>query len=194
MQSGFISIADIVRADVEGGIVRVTLGDSTDGSGIDREIAQWGLDGFISYPNDPDDEGAAQALFLAEGQEKRILGTRDYRLAEKTADLEAGDRAIVSACDARFHLKRAANAIVLHAGDTTIEIKPGAIVLSVDGGASLRIDKEGVHVYGDQFAANTTKGSLGLVGGLPPVAPANSVIYGPSGQTGAPSATWTIAP
>lgn len=189
-----LGIADIVGTEMDGGVVRVTLGDSTDGSGIDRGVAQWGTDGFVSCPNEPDAEGAAQALHVAEGQEKRIIGTRDYRNAAKTEDLEPGDRAIVSACDARLLLKRSANAILLEVGDAVLQIKNGEIKLGIAGGGSITIDKQGVHVDGPRFAANTTTGNLGLVANLPPVAPANSVVYGPSGQAGAPSATWTVAP
>lgn len=192
--SDSISMADIVATEVEDGVVRATLGDSTDGSGIDREVAQWGVDGFISRPCDPDQDGAAQALFVTDGQEKRIIGTRDYRYADKVGELGPGDRAIVSACDAQLVLKRSEGALVLRAGDATVEIKPGSITLGIEGGGTLRIDAEGVHVSGTRFAANTTFGNLGVIGGLPPVAPANSVVFGPSGQTGAPSATWTVAP
>lgn len=189
-----LGVSDIVATENEGGVVRVTLGDSADGSGTDRGVAQWGMDGFVSCPNEPDTDGAAQALYVAEGQEKRVLGTRDYRNAARTADLEAGDRAIVSACEARLLLKRSANAILLEVGDALVQIKAGEIKLGIAGGGSITIDKQGVRIEGTRFAANTTTGNLGLVANLPPMAPANSVVYGPSGQAGAPSASWTVAP
>ena len=214
-----ISYADILASESDAGEVRSNLGDSITGEGFDKDVAHWGIDGFLSRPNDPDGDGAAQALFIVEGQEKRVIGTRDVRWAEKAGNLAPGDRAIVSNCAARVFLKQKNSAVTIYtegpdgkpilfdvngskgnvtmlvsgdAGTTLLQAKPGEIILGVDGGGSIVINKDGVHVFGPHFAANTASGNLGVVAGLPPPTGTNSLLMGPSGMAGVPSPNWTV--
>jgi hypothetical protein len=215
------NIADVLASDTDDGEVRLHIGDTTDPEGgIDNDVVPWGPDGFIARPNDPDNDGAAQVLYLVDGQEKRALGTSDKRWATHASDLEPGDRAIVSACPTRLVLKRAATTITLytetsdgkpirldingHDGSVTISVegsgsssslvmKPDALTLSVDGGGSLVIDKNGVHVNGPLLDVNTPRGNLGTIAGQPPPPGANSLLFGVAGMAGAPSPNWTIA-
>jgi hypothetical protein len=78
-------------------------------------------------------------------------------------------------------------------GTAMIKIKNNTIVLAVDG-ASLMISREGVTISGPHFACNTGGGNLGTIGPLAPVAPVNSIIYGVTGNTGAPASHWVVSP
>lgn len=214
-----IGYADILASESDGGEVRSNLGDSITGEGIDKDLAHWGVDGFLSRPNDPDEDGAAQALFIVEGQEKRVIGTRDVRWAAKAGNLDPGDRAIVSNCAARVFLKQKSSSVAIYTegpdgkpllfevngkkgnatlvacsdgGTALLQMKPGEIILGVDGGGSIVIDKGGVHVFGPHFAANTAGGNLGVVGAVAPPPGANSILMGVSGMAGVPNPKWTI--
>lgn len=215
------NILDVLASDTDDGEIRLHIGDSTDpDGGIDNDVVPWGPDGFIARPNDPDDDGAAQVLYLVDGQEKRGLGTSDKRWASHAADLDPGDRAIVSACPTRLVLKRATTTITLYtetsdgkpirldvnghdgtvtisvagaAGNSSVQMAPDTVTMSVDGGGSLVIDKNGVHVNGPLLDVNTPRGNLGTIAGMPPPSGTNSLLFGPTGMAAAPSANWTIA-
>jgi hypothetical protein len=77
-------------------------------------------------------------------------------------------------------------------GSALLQMQPDQIILGVDGGGSIVIDKTGVHVFGPHFAANTASGNLGVVAGLPPPTGTNSLLMGPTGMAGVPSPSWTV--
>jgi len=208
--SGDILTADILATEATDGEVRAQLGDAALGKGFVQEAAIYGVDGFVGRPNPPDDEGnAAQALYLQDGDDTQIIGTRDNRWADKVGTMEPGDRAIVSKGAARVFLKNERDAVVIYTEhgnqgigmlidvggvEGEIKIVNGAgsfitmtgdsIVMAVDGGGSLTIDRDGVRVTGGSFQAVTGTVALGdQGGGLPPTVP---VIVGPAAP-GAPS-------
>lgn len=219
--NGDASVSDVMRSDVHAGEVRLNLGDTATAEGYDTEIAQWGVDGFVSRPNDPDALGAAQALYLFEGAEKRVIGTRDNRWASKAGELAAGDRAIVTNAAARVFLKRATNSVSIYtesadgdpilfdvnggkgnltilaaggAGNAVIQVAPGEIKLAISGGGAIVINDKGVHVFGAHFGCNTAGGNFGVIGAVAPPPGINSVLTGVSGPTAAPNSHWTMAP
>lgn len=211
--------SDILATEAKTGEIRVNLGDSITGEGFDHNVPLWGTDGFVSRPADPDDKGAAQALYFADGNQKRVLATRDQRWSDKAGNLEPGDRAIVSNGPARVFVKRKSEAVTLYTenadqkpilaevngnketitllvvgggGTSLLQMKPGQITLGVDGGGSIVIDKQGVHVFGPYFAANTGGGNLGTIAGVVPPPGPNSILQGPTGMAGIPNPKWTI--
>jgi hypothetical protein len=214
------AIADVLLSEVTAeGEVRVNLGDVVTGDGFGAFTATWGADGFVARPLDPVGGEAARALFIYDGQSKRILGMRDARYAAKVGSLQPGDRAIVSDCEARFFLKRATNALTLYttndtddgnammvhldgaAGEVQVRcsdvfalFKKGEITLAVNGGGSIIIDANGVQIGGQKFSANAATVTLGLLAGAPPPPGVSSALIGPSGLAGVPSTSVTIAP
>src|SRR3990167_5975490 len=102
-------VADILASTSDGGEVLVNLGDIRDNSGIAAEAPMWGVDGFVSRPNDPDEAGACEALYVVDGDEKRVLATRDMRFSEQVGTLQPGDRAIFTDGEPRLLVKKAKN-------------------------------------------------------------------------------------
>ena len=220
--SGDILTADILATEATDGEVRAQLGDAALGKGFAQEVAIYGVDGFVGRPNPPDAEGnAAQALYLQDGDDAQIIGTRDNRWADKVGTMDDGDRAIVSEGAARFFLRNERDAIVLYtehgtegkgmlldiggvegeikiingAGPSFITIGPDSITMGVDGGGTLTIDKDGVRVTGASFQAVTTKVQLGDMGGTgtpPPPLPVNACGIGASPAV-APSTSVFVA-
>ncbi len=208
-------VADILGSTVaRTGEVRVDLGDALTGEGWDRDCATWGIDGFISRPNDRDASGVAQALFLYDGNTRRVVGMRDHRFADKAGALEPGDRAIVSKGPARFFLKNASDMLTLYtehqgtsmavavdgstgtiklfnASGATVELRDGEIILAA-GGTMLVINADGFSVYGKHTALNTGGGNLGTIGPLPPPVATNAVLYG-APNLEVKSTSWTVA-
>lgn len=208
-----IGTADVTLStlDEETKEVRLNLGDARANTGIAANVGYWGLDGFISRPNDsgnsgPED-GACQALYLQDGNNKKVIATRDNRFTEFVAELAPGDRAIVSNCQARFFLKKERAGLTLF----TKDLKPGSptegegmmidlsgkdgaititgagcvmtmaekkITIGVQGGPVLEIDENGFTFSGVYMAINTKGGHLGEAGRAnPPLAPLNTIMY-----------------
>jgi len=213
------SVADVLLSSVSSGEVRVNLGDLSDGTGFGAECSLWGVDGFVSCPNDPDDAGCAQAIYLSSGNSKRAICSRDVRFASKAGALKPGDRAILSDCDARLFLKKANNGITLYTVNETdgdkamivdlagakgkitilnsgaqIAIEKDKITLGVSGGGAIVIDSNGVQVLGQQFVAACSTVTLGLIAGVPPPPGLTSALIGVSGMAGIASKSVTIAP
>lgn len=208
------SVADILTSTLaEDGQVRVNLGDATTGEGWASEAPMWGLDGFVSRPNDSSADGAAQGLYLVEGDTKRVIASRDNRWASKAGSLKPGDRAIVSDCAARLFLKQSTSSLVLYTenqqdadssmivelngqagsfrvivGKAYLLMEGGEIKIGV-GGSCFVLTEEVIAAFGKHFAANTASGNLGLMGGAAPTA-ANGIASGP--QPGLVSASWTV--
>ena len=201
-----------------GGEVRLKLGDSQTDEGARADAAWWGSDGFVSMPNEPDDRGACQALYVTEGNNSRCVATKDNRITGEYAQMVAGDRAIVSDCDAKLLLKKDANSITLATANddglvlcqvsptaitfmmpgspgTMFQMTPSRIVLMVNGGGSLIIDAAGVHIGGNLAEVNTGMVTLGMLAPNVPLVPSiNSALVGPSGMIGVPSTKVLIAP
>ena len=185
-------VADVLKSTAEDGEIRCTLGSSLTEFGL-GDAPVWGMDGFISRPNDPDADGACQAFYLAD-PEKRILAFYDPRFSDAVGSLDPGDRAIVTDGAARIFLKKARDAVVLYTesqpddlsmmfdmsgedGTLTIVIgnmylklgkdgdKKDVISLGINGGASLTLYADGtVRIDGKSFQCNTPSGQLGYTG------------------------------
>jgi hypothetical protein len=117
-----VDVADILLSLVEGGEVRVNIGDAPTGKGYGASIGYWGVDGFLSRPNAPTAAGNAQGWYVTEGQSRRVIASRDTRFVGPFSGLGEGDRAIVSDCDAGLHLDRAANLIKLQSNEAMITV------------------------------------------------------------------------
>lgn len=194
--------------------MRVNLGDAGTNAGLYASAGWWGVDGFVSRPNDPSGGQACQAVFYQDGNERRVIASRDNRFANNVGALQPGDRAIVSDCDARFFLKKENNELTLYTvneddddssmivdlngkngaitivnSDCFINITKDEITLGVNGGGSLIIDKEGVHIAGSKFVAGCASVALGLG-----ASPATTALYGPAGVSGVPSPSVMISP
>lgn len=213
---------DILSSEQRGGELRVSLGDKSLEEGAIGDATLWGIDGFYSRPLDPDDRGACMGLFLFEGNNRRVFATKDNRITAKYGDLSPGDRAIVTDGDARIIVKRDGDSVSVvtknHAdndelmiqqlngdsgefvimiggakGTAMLKIKSGTIAL-VAGGSSLMVDEDGVTINGKRFNCNTGGGNLGTIGPVAPQQVANSLLYGPMGQTGVAAPNWVVSP
>jgi hypothetical protein len=212
-----IEVTDILSSEVEDGEITVTLGDSVKDEGIGR-TQMMGMDGFISRPNSPDADGCAQALFIYDANTKRIVSTWDNRYADKVGEMQPGDRAIFTDGEARVFLHQErdgvvlftksapdgggtmmvdldgkAGAIMIACGNSWIRLDNDGIKLCGGGEAVLTLNSAGAQIDGAYLAANVGGGNLGIMPGLiPPVQGGNSILVGPAGMAGAPSAKWTI--
>lgn len=128
-----IEIADVMLSAIVDGEVRVNIGDKVDGKGFGASIGYWGVDGFSSRPNPTSAAGAAQAVYLTQGNQRRVIASRDNRFVGPFGDLGEGDRAIVSDCDAGLHLDKSANLIRLQAGagiEVVVDGDAGTVTVS----------------------------------------------------------------
>lgn len=107
-------IADVLHSTAEKGEVRVNLGEDTTGEGERGDVQVWGADGFIARPNEPDDAGACQALYLTDGQQQRVFAFRDNRNAKAAGEMDPGDRLIVTKGAPRIAMKQKTQRIVLY--------------------------------------------------------------------------------
>lgn len=211
-------VADILASETIDGEVRVNLGDAITGKGWGASSPVWGIAGFVSRPNDADADGCAMAMYVVDGNAKRVYATRDNRYADKVGEMQPGDCFIISRGSARFMLKAEEDSITIYGenhadGDTSMmwnfdctegrilsvvggsytEQKKDSIELSA-GGSKLRIDSSGVSATGAHFSANTKSGNLGVVGNVMPPAGASSIVAGPSGMSGVGVPLWTVSP
>lgn len=135
MANNDFEIADVIGSEVEGGEVRLDVGDVVSEETYATDCQFWGTDGFYGIPAASDADGAAQALFFVDGNAKRVVGTRDNRAVEKYGSLQPGDRAIISTGDARLVLKNEANSLTMYT-----ELGPtgskDAVMIDVRGDAS----------------------------------------------------------
>ena len=109
---GLIDFSD-VTGSVTGanGEIRANLGDATKGTGIDRSVPFWGIDGFISRPADPDANGAAQYLYFCDGNQRYAIGSRDRRFYSQLEPIAVGDRMIHAPSGIRIRLDDSEEAI-----------------------------------------------------------------------------------
>lgn len=99
-------IADILTSTAEDGEIRVSLGDVRTGDGYDSNAAVWGPDGYLARPNAQGD-GATRALFIVDGNARRVIATTDRRFSAQAGTLEPGDRMLVTDAACRLYMKRA---------------------------------------------------------------------------------------
>lgn len=200
------NVADILATEVSDGEVRANIGFVHTGKGIGASEAMWwGADGFISRPNDPDDDGACMTWFFADGNDRRLLAYRDNRFADKVGEMKAGDRAIISSGEARLLLKTQNDSITLfsasqpnddeammvsldgEAGEVTIscagsffKMSNDKITIGVAGGATIvTIDKDGFQIDGKSFRCATSSGHLGILAPLVPPTQATALCFVP---------------
>jgi hypothetical protein len=212
--------ADVLASDTANGEVRCKLGDAIAGRGYSADVPMYCSHGFVGVPDAPDTDGSAcQAYYAQDGNEQKIVGTRDNRLTDKVGELEEGDRAIVNKGEARLLLKKkldlaallttskktgntmlivvdgSAGEIQLVNGDTVIKQTEKEILFMVSGGGTLRVSADGVQIVGPSFQATTGAVQLGDMGGgiAPPPTPATACGIGPSPIT-VPSTKVFIAP
>jgi hypothetical protein len=107
-------ISDVLGAQVTSGEVFVTVGDAVDGQGWGANAAMWGPDGYIAVPNQATQGAACRAIYLVDGNMKRVFACRDNRIASKAGTLAPGDRAIVTDAAARVRVLKAANMVELY--------------------------------------------------------------------------------
>ena len=198
--SGDILTADILATEATDGEVRAQLGDAALGKGFAQEVAIYGVDGFVGRPNPPDAEGnAAQALYLQDGDDAQIFGTRDNRWVDKVGTMDPGDRGIITDADARVFVKQVRSAVVLYTlnqpadasmlidlggaegkirivnGGAVVEMENDVINLSVNGGGGIKISADGVTISGSAIQLVAEVVQLGQLGpGVPPPAIAGS--------------------
>lgn len=215
-QSLDFGIADVLSGELKDGQVRLNIGNATTGKGTDSQVAVYAIDGFYSMPNDPASDGAAQVFWFRDGERKVVVGGRDNRWISGYGTLDAGDRAITSNCDAMIALKRANSAIVMFSknqtdsnsdmvydfngkegritflnGQAIINMSKDTITMTA-GGTTVEIGPDGFFVNGNHCGLNTNGGNLGATGMIPPITGPQSLIFGVSGVSGAPSTKWTI--
>jgi len=218
-----LQVYDILASDrdADTGEIRVNIGDSLTAEGETIGSSYWAADGFFGRPNDPTDEGACQALYHVEGNQQRVIGTKDNRFTSAYSEMEEGDRAIVTDGSPKFFLKKATQQVALYTENGGDNTKPmiidlngadGIITLSVSDGtdvgmiqitptkitlaaglARVTLDAGMVSLIADYIGINAGRGNLGLMGGVVPPA-TSGIIYGVSGVTGIPSVNWTVSP
>lgn len=213
-------IADILRAAPVGGDVRINVGDvAAEDEGRGADVAMWGIPGFISIPDPPDADGAAQAILLVDGQETRSIAARDNRIASKIGEGKFGDRFIVCRRDARVLVKAEDNAVNLYTvneeddgasqmidlrgktgvtlllnGNCMIRQKTDELVVSIADGPTLLMDKDGFQFTGKTFHVDCATVTLGITPlGLRPQPGTNNALTGLTGVAAVPSSTVLIA-
>lgn len=216
-----IRCLDALDSSADNGVVRIKVGDAASNEGLSSDCGVWGTGGFVSRPDLPSSAGACEVLTVTDGNERRVIGTRDKRQADKVGTLEEGDRAIVGSSPARLFVKAGKKSVVLytedddggssmliniegesgkiqiiHGGGASFEMSKDTIVLSA-GGSSLEIGPKGISAIGAHIGLNAMSGNLGIIGPQgesPPLAPVASVLCGPTGMAGVPCLHWTVSP
>lgn len=213
-----VSNVDGGRVTISLGDSRYDNGE-TEGFAFDcQSIAT--TDGFYSVPAIADEFGAPQAFSYSYGNETFVLGTWDNRSIANAGNMQPGDRAIVTKGPARILIKDASDSIniltkssllpgdkpdmgisvdgergmiTIHNGTSYMQVLDNEITISA-GKTQLVINAKGVTITGENFMCNTGGGNLGLLAPptTPPIKGVNSVLYGPMGQAGVASMSWTV--
>ena len=214
-------VADVIASGVDDGEVRLNIGyTSRANKGVGAGVpAWWGADGFVSVPNDPTDDGACMVWYVQDGNDKRVLGYRDNRFADKLATLQPGDRGILTDGEARFIIRKGEDSVSIYSvdqstdtdmivtlngklgfgemrvGGSSIKVTDDKVVIAVAGGRTVvTIDDQGFQVDGNTTRLATLSGHLGILAPqIPPPAGANSILKGPTGMAGTPSPGWTVS-
>jgi phage gp45-like len=107
-------ISDVLGSDVTNGEVYLNVGDSIDGDGWGANAAIWGPDGYIAVPNSASQGSACRALYLVDGNTKRVFACRDNRIATRAGGLSPGDRAIVTDAAPRVRIIKQTEVVELY--------------------------------------------------------------------------------
>ena len=125
------------------------------------DVQVWGPDGFIARPNDPSAAGTCQALYLVDGQQQRVIATRDNRFAAQAGTMDPGDRLVVTDGNVRFYMKQATQRVGLY---TEAKTAPPA------GGKAMIVDLNGdegtvlIRCGGCIFSMDGSKITISAVG------------------------------
>lgn len=181
MSSNGITRADVVSIEVDGGELRVAVGDAAVGKGYANGLAFFGVDGFIGFPNDPSGDGsAAQVVYVQDGDESYALGTRDNRFRAAVGTGRAGDRMIVSDCTSRLLLKKSTDTISFYGANQNTSPVGQAMLVQVDsangkllllnGGAVVQLTADGAGDEIEMFvngggSIRIHKGGVQITGG-----------------------------
>jgi hypothetical protein len=204
-----MSVADVLGTEIVDGELRFRIGDAAKAKGYSQDHGMYGLDGFISSPLPPDEDGSAcQCIYLNDGHERIVVGTRDNRLREKVGAMAPGDRAVIGHGSARMLIKYESDTICFYAenakadgqamlnsmdakngvtlvqnGGAFMQMKKDEIILAVNGGGALRISADGVQCAGGAIQMVSSMIQLGDMGGgtNPPPSPTNAVAVGVAG-------------
>ena len=216
-----IRCLDALDSTADNGVVRIKVGDAASNEGYSADCGVWGVGGFVSRPDLPSSAGACEVLTVTDGNERRVIGTRDKRHASKVGTLEEGDRAIVGSSPARLFVKAGKKSVVLytedddggssmlinvegesgkiqiiHGGGASFEMSKDTIVLSA-GGSSIEIGPKGISAIGAHIGLNAMGINLGIIGAQgesPPMAPLSSVMCGPTSMAAVPCLHVTVSP
>jgi hypothetical protein len=139
---GLIDFSDVVASTTAtNGEIRANLGDSTTGSGIDRSVPFWGIDGFLSRPLNPDADGAAQYLFFCDGNQRYAIGSRDRRFFTGLETIDVGDRMIYAPSGIRIRLDDSEEAIEHKIpGGTTQYLAVDSFFVALNAGTRIELD------------------------------------------------------
>lgn len=138
MGAGDLELLDLIYDDDgSSDLPRLKVGDQASNAGVGQDCVYLATDGFISQPIGPDGNGAcASAIVWTPGNDRLVISAADARYNSKAGSLAAGDRAVVSNCDAFLKLTQAANKIQLAATPESMEITLDAannkVVLSTE--------------------------------------------------------------
>lgn len=166
MGAGDLEVLDLFTASDSDDEPRLQVGDVTSGKGVGTDCAYLANDGFISQPNPPDGTGAAaSAVVWTPGNDRFVIAAMDGRSNAKAGMLAAGDRAIVSNCDAAFKLTQAANTVqllaLLQSMEITLDASAGKLTLKVPS-ASIVIDANAQTVAVTAPNTTVTLGASGV--------------------------------
>lgn len=169
---------DLLGSDVTDGEVRVQIGDLASGKGFGASAPVYGVEGFLTCPNDPDENGAATGLAISDGNTKRVVATRDNRFAKLAGNLNPGDRAIVTKGAARFRINTEKQSVSLATSDDgTTDGRSIYLTVSRDNGLDFAspwgrfmIGPMGIHLVHASGARLDLSALSGLPGPLSTVA------------------------
>lgn len=138
---GLIDFLDVTGSTTAAnGEVRVNLGNSSTGAGVDRNVPFWGIDGFLSRPADPSN-GAAQYLFFCDGNQRYGIGSRDRRFYDGLEALDVGDRMIYAPSGIRIRFDDSEQ-IITHKipGGTTQSLAVDNFFVALNAGTKIDLD------------------------------------------------------
>lgn len=145
---GLIDFSDVVASTTAAnGEIRANLGDATKGTGIDRSVPFWGIDGFLSRSANPDGAGAAQYLYFCDGNQRYAIGSRDRRFYSGLETIDVGDRMIYAPSGIRVRLDDSEEAIEMSIpGGTKRYLGSDLAFTSIANGTKIEMDLSTVDV------------------------------------------------
>lgn len=139
---GLFDFLDVVASTTAAnGVVTANIGDASKGTGVDRNVAFWGTDGFLSRPADPDANGSAQYMFFCDGNTRHGIGSRDRRFYDGLEPIDVGDRMIYAPSGIRIRLDESEQAIELNVpGGTQQSIADNSFLVQLASALKLEMD------------------------------------------------------